>query len=297
MNHPWGISGPAFIWLYIGAFGLALVALLVMRRVRRSGSIGRTGSEPLTVEETAYLSGGWPRMVESAIAGLVSRNVIRVQRTGYIYKVSGTDHRPESELEELVVGAVDGRAGQTVGQIQRKLAGDPMFDRVLSSLEERGLAYRGGRAWAWLSTAPLLVLFAVGAVRWVNGVNLGFPVVYLGLLLILTLVVIIFAVQPVKPGITKAGRKVLAERGSSAGTAALVAVGGLGAYPDRDTARVLRKRHRDRGSDSGGATVAFWGASSFPDSASGGVSSGCGGSSGGGGCGGGGGGGCGGGGS
>jgi uncharacterized protein (TIGR04222 family) len=296
MDNPWGISGPDFIWLYIGAFGLALIALFVLRRVRRAGSISRAGHEPLTVEETAYLTGGGPRMVESAIAGLVDRNVIRVERNGYIYAVSNAAQGPESELEEVVVGAVDGRVGQTVGQIQRKLAGDPMFDRVLKSLEERGLAYRGGRAWAWLSAAPLLVLFAVGAVRWVNGVELGFPVGYLGGLLILTLIVIIFAVQPVKPGITKAGRRVLAERAAGSGTAATVAMGGLIAYPDKATAKAFRK-HREPAysrsrSDSG--YVAFGGASACSSASAG---SSCGSSSssgsscggGGGGCGGGGG--------
>lgn len=297
MNNPWGISGPEFIWLYIGAFGLALIALFILRRVGRSGSTGHAGHEPLTVEETAYLSGGWLRMVESAIAGLVSRNVIRIERNGYIYAVSNPAQGPESGLEEAVVHAVDGRAGRTVGQIQSTLAGDPMFDRLHKSLEDRGLTYGGGRP--WLSVTPLIVLFAVGAARWVNGVNLGFPVVYLGILLIITLVVIIFTVQPVKPGVTKTGREVLAQRASSVGTAAVVAVGGLSAYPDRDTAKAFRKRrdpYRSSRSDgghtywgSGGAFVASCsgGSSSCGGSSSSGSS--CGGGGGGGGCGGGGG--------
>jgi uncharacterized protein (TIGR04222 family) len=282
MNNPWGISGPDFIWLYIGAFGLTLIALFILRRSGRGGSLERAGHEPLTVEETAYLSGGWLRMVESAIAGLVSRNVIRIERNGYIYAVSKPEQGPESELEEAVVHNVGGRAGRTVGQIQRKLAGNPMFDRLHESLAARGLVYGGGRSWK--SVAPMAVLFAVGVARWITGVQLDFPVGYLSALLVVTLVVMIFALRGVKPGITKAGRKVLDERGSSVGTAAMVALGGLNAYPDRDTAKAFRKRRETAYASTGSSTgFAFWSASTYSASScgsSGGGSS-CGGSSGG----------------
>jgi uncharacterized protein (TIGR04222 family) len=296
MDNPWGISGPDFVWLYIGAFGLALIALFVLRRMGRSGALGRAGHEPLTVEETAYLSGGWLRVVESAVTGLVERNVIRVERNGYIYAVSNPELGPESEVEEAVMRAVDGRTGRTIAQIQRKLAGDPMFDRAHRSLEAQGLSYGGGRAW-W-SVAPLLVVFVVGVVRLINGIDLGYPVAYLTMLLIITLVVIIFGARPVKPGITKAGRKALAERGCGSGTAAVVARGGLNAHPDKATGKGLRKGRATAYSRSGSSTGGvLWGASSYSGSGCGGTS-GCGSSSsssssgsscGGGGCGGGGG--------
>jgi uncharacterized protein (TIGR04222 family) len=290
MNNPWGISGPDFIWLYIGAFGLTLIALFILRRAGRAGSLERAGREPLTVEEVAYLSGGWPRMVETAIAALVSRNVLRIQSNGYIYTVSNPAQGPESPLEDAVIGALHGRVGRTANQIQRKLAGNPMFDRQHKSLAARGLAYGGGRSWK--SVAPMGVLFAVGVARWITGIELGYPVGYLTALLAVTLLVIIVGLRGVKPGVTRAGRRSLTERGSTTGAAASVAMGGLSAYPDKDTAKILRRgrptvsprsrARRGAGSDSG-TGFAFWSASTYSASScgsSGGGSS-CGGSSGG----------------
>ncbi|CAM4018950.1 TIGR04222 domain-containing membrane protein [Kibdelosporangium persicum] len=297
MQNPWGLSGPDFIVLYAIGFVIACVATLVLRKRARSAPLAAQ-HEPLTADETAYLAGGWPRMVESTLADLVERNVIRVQRNGLLYPVADSGFVPESTLEDRLVSRVAGRPGRPLHYHLATLNKLPDYDQVRDDLVRRGLLFDGGtRGRAALAALPLFVLAVIGIARWINGVNLGFPVGYLSMLLILTLVTIVFALRPIKAGPTGAGMRALRDpsRGERSERAVdAVARHGLRAYPDVTISASFREsrvglRSYDNGStvSTGAAAGIGWsGGSSCSSGSSSGSSSSCGG--GGGGCGGGG---------
>ncbi|RSM77001.1 TIGR04222 domain-containing membrane protein [Kibdelosporangium aridum] len=293
MTNPWGLSGPEFLWLYIGGLVVAGVATLVLRKRIRSAS-ARRSQEPLTVDETAFLSGGWVRVVESALANLVERNVIRVQRNGLLYPVSDTTAKPESVLEERLVNRITKRQGRPLHYHLTSMTNLPEYEAISTSLAGKGLYYHGSRRrQAFVAALPLVALLVIGIARWINGVNLGFPVGYLTGLLILTVIVTLFAMREIKAGPTSAGRQALGDWGNAVEAAAsAVARHGMQGYPDATISRLLREPRRGRPSRSRGsayagssvATYGFFGGGG--DVGSGGGSS-CGGG-GGGGCGGGG---------
>ncbi|SMD23724.1 TIGR04222 domain-containing membrane protein [Kibdelosporangium aridum] len=295
MENPWGLSGPEFLWLYIGGLLVAGVVTVLLRRRIRSASTQRS-HEPLTVDETAFLSGGWVRVVESALANLVERNVIRVQRNGLLYPVSDTTARPESVLEERLVNRITKRQGRPLHYHLASMTNLPEYEAISTSLADKGLYYYGSsRRQVFVAALPLVALLVIGIARWINGINLGFPVGYLTGLLILTVIATLFAMREIKAGPTRAGRQALDERGNAVEAAATaVARHGMRGYPDVTISRLLQEPRRVRSSRSRGsayagtsvATYGFFGGGGGDSSGGGGGSS-CGGG-GGGGCGGGG---------
>ncbi|ONI79439.1 hypothetical protein ALI144C_26895 [Actinosynnema sp. ALI-1.44] len=294
--NPWGISGPAFLWLYGGGLAVAVIATLLLRgRLRAAGATNTR--DPLTVEETALLAGGRTRMAESAIANLVDHGVVRVDRSGRLHAVRGSVHKPASTLEERLLRDITARPGRMVDYYQLRVMRLSVFDEVESVLVRRGLLVdHVGRGTVFLAASPLVVLLVVGVVRAVNGANLGSPIGYLTLLLIVTCVAAVLAMRPIKRGPTAAARKLLkrADTGGS-GAAALVAHRGMAAYPDPLISKLFPVRPkasstpRRRGGSTGDGSTVLVGGSSCGGSSSCGSSSSSGSScGGGGGCGGGG---------
>src|SRR5262245_57597835 len=79
--HPWGLSGPAFLWLYVAGMVVGLVvAIGVRRRVRRP----HVTAPPTTVDvvELGFLGGGPVNAVQVAVARLVHAGFVRVDRSG-----------------------------------------------------------------------------------------------------------------------------------------------------------------------------------------------------------------------
>nr|WP_083466242.1 TIGR04222 domain-containing membrane protein [Kibdelosporangium sp. MJ126-NF4]CEL14646.1 hypothetical protein [Kibdelosporangium sp. MJ126-NF4]CTQ96725.1 hypothetical protein [Kibdelosporangium sp. MJ126-NF4] len=294
MGNPWGISGPAFLWLYSG--GLVLAGIITLALRRRAWSTGTANlTEPLTVDEMAFAAGGRTRMVESAIANLVDHGAVRIERSGQLHAVAESPYRPESELEERLVGDITQRPGRMMDYYQRRAMRLPLYDQVRDGLERRGLYVRDvGRGALFLAASPLAVLLVIGVVRAVNGASLGYPIGYLTMLIILTGVALGFALRPVRRGPVPQARKVL-RGGGHTGTsaAALVARGGMVAYPDPLISQLFRapqrrtaaQSYRRAGQPAGSAGFSLGGGCS----SGGGSSCSGGGSSGGGGCGGGGG--------
>ncbi|MCE7009721.1 TIGR04222 domain-containing membrane protein [Kibdelosporangium philippinense] len=294
MTNPWGLSGPEFLGLYICGLVVACVATLVLRKRIRSGS-ARRSPEPLTVDETAFIAGGWVRVVESALANLVAHNVIRVQREGLLYPVSDARAKPESTLEERLANRVTKRQGRPLPYHLSSMSNLPEYDAIRRSLAAKGLYYYGSnRRQALVAALPLVVLLVIGIARWINGVNLGFPVGYLTGLLILTVIVTLFAMREIKEGLTSGGKRALDGINRGVDAAAAVAKDGMQAYPDVTISRLLqearRRPSRSRGSTYAGSSFVFFGGGASTCSSGGGSSCSSGGSScgGGGGCGGGG---------
>ncbi|ALG08033.1 TIGR04222 domain-containing membrane protein [Kibdelosporangium phytohabitans] len=296
--NPWGISGPAFLWLYTGGFVVAGAVTLLLRR--RIGSLtgAQSASEPLTVDETAILAGGRARVADAAIANLVERGAVRVERSGKLHVVRDSAYRAESALETRLLKDIKTRPGRTADYYRHNAARQPLFHEVEAELVRRGLLVdHVGRGTVFLTALPLVVLLVIGVVRAVNGANLGYPIGYLTVLIILTVVAVALAMRQIKRGPSAAARKLLSRGGhASSGAAALVARGGLAAYPDPVIASHIwapgpRRKARVRprsGSDSGyaGGAPIYASTCSSSSCSSSSSSSSCGG--GGGGCGGGG---------
>ena len=308
MGRPWGLSGPDFLWLYGAGLVVALgVAIYLRWWVRRPPLV-----EPLPAGDAsmvAYLMGGKRQLVETALARLIEQGAVRVSRDG---KVTTTATSAPDPLDHAVLIRMGGRRARRVHEVlDRAEVLRPIADLAESFATQplRVLPDRARRASRLGLLIPYLLL-VVGVARFVNGLVGGYPVVYLALELIATLILIAvlhewgrkYRGQP-----TVHAQRIVAEARTSRGAAMLVALGGVDAYPDKEIASALgstrfspntpplRRSRATRAAAAGLAgTVGVWGTGSSCGGVAGGDAGGgssCGGSScGGGGCGGGGGG-------
>jgi uncharacterized protein (TIGR04222 family) len=254
MGHPWGLSGPEFLALYAGLLVLVCAAVLFAHLWAKSAEAPQPGlPKDLSVYEIAYLCGGVDRVADTAIAGLVDAGALRVDRARQVHAtgVSGADDYQRRVLEWTELG-------RPVGQVRRNFHLHGTADPIASALREQGLLVPAGRlqvikAAVWLFPA----LGVVGVARLLNGMAQNHPVGYLFLELAVTALVWAFLWQLARePKRTRTGDRVVrgykpnrisgtpeAAPGAQyavAGTAAaLVATGGMEAYPDRELAGLL----------------------------------------------------------
>ncbi|WP_370942719.1 TIGR04222 domain-containing membrane protein [Amycolatopsis sp. cg5] len=297
MENPWGISGPAFIQIYIGLLVAPLVVRVILgigARLARPAAAVDTG-RALTVYEYAYLAGGQNRVIETVIAALVERGLLRVSSNR---KIRATGAIPGDPLEAAVVRTATGKSTLS---IMVRMSSSAELRALATDLERRGLVVPNSRTRTirkvvfWLYLAVL----AVGFARWVNGLSLNRPVGWLTALVIValvaTLIARVVAKRPTKTKATAKGQSELSKEKSRtgqhnavlAGAAGLVAVGGMTMYPDPALSAALMVPVASSGggwssSDSGSSFSSSCGSSGGSSSCGGGGSS-CGG---GGGCGG-----------
>ncbi|MEC3981568.1 TIGR04222 domain-containing membrane protein [Amycolatopsis sp. H20-H5] len=307
MNELWGISGPAFLWLY---GGLLLVPILVRfgwaaLATRRAPAADN--ARPLTVYELAYLAGGPDRAVDTAVAALVERGALRVSSTAK--KVLATGETPADRLEQHVVANV-GDNGSSTSSLRIRVRPAKALKALGAGLQARGLVLEPERLKLIRRTVVglYLVLIVLGCARWVGGVSAKHPVAYLVALIVVAVIATIIAWRRAGRSdhgmLTRAGRRMLGDaekqrKGASptgtllAGAAGAVALGGLVMYPDDELAGALLPMHAQNvawggsGNSTGGYTCSFSSSGGSSCSGGGGGSScGGGGGGGGGGCGG-----------
>lgn len=243
MQRPWGLSGPEFLQLYwIGLALAVLVAIVVRVRVRAGHSASPVRS--LDMDELAYLAGGPRRVVETAIARLLTSGELRTSRRGAVQATSTS--QPLNAVDRAVITDSQRYTNRTVNLMIPAVAKDDAVTAIGRRLEEMGLVVRPEVAKSAVrkGSIALWVLFAIGVVRWFNGRAIGAPVGYLSLLLVLTGVLALLLMRHSKHVRTSKGNKVLdAARTTSsraampdealyAGAAGLVLFGGLAVYPD-----------------------------------------------------------------
>lgn len=291
VNHPWGLSGPEFLWLY----GICLVLALAWAVHRRGGVRRPALVEPVRVPNEhalAYLAAGPNRVVETSLARLVDAGAARVSRSGVIVPTRATVDDP---FDRRVQSKISKNQPQGVGPaISKAVALDEITElrdrlvrqRLLLSPETE----RAARRAATIGFYPLLL---IGLVRLVNGVAQDLPVGYLALFLVVTAGILVLLHNMHIRTRTVHGDAVLTAatddrstgRVELAGIGAVVALGGFVAYPDEDVRDALLLTANTSGGAPVGGASSSCGSSS---SASSGSSCGGGGSScGGGGCGGG----------
>jgi uncharacterized protein (TIGR04222 family) len=314
-EHPWGISGPAFVWWYLLLLMVPIVAgplwlLVVKQRQAHRGGAGR--DRPVSVYQLAYLAGGADQATDTVIAVLVDQGGLRVTSAKKLHAVGGV---PAEPLERAVSDAAHRAEGATTTEVRNAVATSPAMRELAGDLEESGLIesqrkrQRVYRAVLGFSVAVGIL----GAARWAVGNSLGHPVGVLTALLIADVLLVIFALQfvftPDLVGPTPAGRRLVdeARAGQRAarrstvpvrrlatlpvsaeliGVAGLVALGGLAMYPDPEVGEALMPPDFGGGGAAGGGSGGSYVACGATGSSCSGGSSGGGGGCGGGGCGG-----------
>jgi uncharacterized protein (TIGR04222 family) len=301
MTDTWGIPGPVFTGLYLGLLLIPLLYAVGRTAVLRRG---HAGGSPERIEQVALLTGGRTRVGEVVVAGLLERQLIRLDGTGRLHRVRGSasDDLGRAALERI------GTTGASVGEVRATVGRHPSVAQLETELVARGLLtdVRELRLTLVVTAVAYWVLLVVGVVRLIAGASAGHAVGYLLGLLVLTTVAAIVATTRAanapQAKATAAGRAAI-EEARRAGTlasggAGAVATGGFGSHPDKDvrlavsrstqpSTRVLSRRSRWAGVGSGTA-VGYYGGSSCGGGGSscGGGGGGCGGGGGGGGCGG-----------
>ncbi|ONI93049.1 hypothetical protein ALI22I_00440 [Saccharothrix sp. ALI-22-I] len=302
MERPWGLSGPEFLELYWIALAVSLAfAILVRVRLRGTRGGAPAGVLDLNLLDIAYLTGGPRRVVETSVAGLISSGVLVPARNGAV-RMAGSavaDH----PVDQAVLTDVAHYRYRTLTLLITSVSEQGAPREVGRRLSEMDflVAPEKVKSWLRLGVVPMVLLLAVGVVRWVNGLAIGAPVGWLTLQLALTgvLAVLLLKANPLTR--TAKGRDAVAKARAgeitggwgatgSANDAGLVALNGFSAHPNVVLRAAVRPRSRSRAT-TGGA----YAAGSFTATGSScGSGSSCGGSSsgggGGGGCGGGGGG-------
>lgn len=262
MNEPWGLSGPQFLGVFVAGMIVALVITMLLRRAVGARSQPDV-TEPLTVDEVAYLAGGRRRVVESAIGWLIHHQWVRAQRGAKLSPVSAREDADPTDLQRAAVEEIERTPGVTMPRVRAKLVSHPAVGRARASLVRRRLVVGGGFGLLALTALPVLAVEVVGIVRFVNGVQLGRPVGFLLLLLLVGIVAVVLTLRGATPWRTSAGQeihRVATGKGENTygarlpvltGTVGAVALGGLVAFPNQAIASSFQSSSSGSGGGSG----------------------------------------------
>jgi uncharacterized protein (TIGR04222 family) len=241
--HPWGLSGPVFLWLYgAGLVAGLVVAIVVRMRVRRLRPAEPPA--PLDAVELGFLGGGPENAVAVAVARLAAAGVVRVNRSGEVSATSPAEPTGQP-LDDAVLGELD--RPRMVAALRRRSTVQSATTAIGEALVRRGLLVSPAKAVRARLLGPIVlyVVFVVGIVRWLNGLANDLPVGYLTVLLFLTFVLVVIvnvrAVGGPKARTVAGDRAVAAVRakGSDADPLQRVAVSGPRAHPDTDLSFAL----------------------------------------------------------
>jgi len=188
MPAPWGFTGPQFLALYGVGFTLALALALVVRVLSRHPAPGRRGKPAGTVSFDVYtvacLAGGQRRVVDTAVMALVADGQLSVSR-GRMLTIRG--HTAREPVQQAVLRSFAACPTVTPGLLRKRTQGAPEVRGVQEAAQQRGLLLSGRqRNTARLAGLPMALLVVTGAVRLVNGVQLGRPVGVLVLFLLVS---------------------------------------------------------------------------------------------------------------
>lgn len=241
--HPWGLSGPDFLWLYtVGLVAGLVVAVGTRMMVRRPRLAEPPGH--LDVTELGFLGGGPMNAVQVAVARLAGADLVRVSRGGQVSANSDAT-TTGNPLDDAVLAELD-RPRMVAAIARRKPVEDTVKD-LGESLVRRGLLVAPAAAIRARRVGPVLlyVVFAVGLVRWINGAVNDLPTGYLTFLLAATFMAVVSLNTRIISGPkarTVHGDRVVAAvraRGISADLLERAAVSGPRVIDDKDLSHAL----------------------------------------------------------
>lgn len=242
MARPWGLSGPEFLELYWIALAASLAFAIVVR-VRLRGKRHSAPAGSLGLYDIAYLTGGPRRVVETSVAALIESGKLRPARDGAVRVVG--DPVADDTVDQAVLTDAARYRHRTLSLLFTAVSEQDAprgFGRALAA-QGYLLAPEVLKRHYRIGVVPLLLLMAVGAVRWANGLLIGAPVGWLTLQLVLSgiLVGLLLRVDGFKRT-ARGSRAVARARAgegtggsgviSSAGAAGLVALDGFAHHPD-----------------------------------------------------------------
>lgn len=236
MNEPWGISGPAFAWLYGCLVVLPfLVAGLWARSLRRTPA----DEGPPGPYHLAALAGGTERVADVAVATMVAEERIRLDSRGRVTVLRAASGDP---LTRAAAALVPQAGAGGLHRVKKLLSGSAAVQEVRNELQLSGLQVDERRRRAGWRAALIVYLpvLALGVARFANAMPLGRPAGVLAGLLLAVVAAIAGTALLQRPSRTvlptAAGQRVVGAARRDPllvpGVAGAVALGGLAAYPD-----------------------------------------------------------------
>lgn len=205
MGDTWGISGPAFLILFLGAAGAILVLTLLQRRRVYRGS-DQVNVDSLGPQQLAFLNGGRRLAMQSSLVWLRQSGAVTSDGHGTLTATPTGATQGATELDRALLHAASS------GAPARTIISTPGVRDCLNRMEEQliraGLVVgedtrRSLLRGPWL----LLLLTVVGFVRLIAGVLADRPVLFLFLILLALVPAAIVLFR--RPVTTKAARKAL----------------------------------------------------------------------------------------
>jgi uncharacterized protein (TIGR04222 family) len=313
MNELWGISRPAFAWLYTGLVVVPMLVGMLITWSARRGRKAPSSKRLPTIYHVAYLAGGPDRVTDTVVAAMIEREQLRVSSSGELHT---TPNQPIAPLEVEAMTHVASRSATTAFSLREPIRASAPMASLAAELAQQGLVVpEARRLLVWRIVLWVYVaVFVLGIVRVASAADLGQPIGVLVFLAVAGTAIAGLRTRPSRKGeTTKAGRAAFevarGDRSLVAGAAGIVTRRGLRRYPDYELAKALTKSHppnpRNQRSGSfgyssggyvsgiawGGNTCGSGGGNSCAANSCGGGGSSCGGGGGGSSCGGGGGGG------
>jgi uncharacterized protein (TIGR04222 family) len=182
------VPGPAFLQLYVALLAVCIVAALALRAMLRSpGDALTPGQTPgLHPHEVAYLSGGTNRVIDTAIALLVHRGSLNVNKTSRLLVSAGAPPEDLTPLEQNIIHAVMTHSGR-VPSVRRSVRN--VAAAVAGRVERLGLVLTPAQR-VYVRLLPplfLLALLALGIAKINTGLGRHRPIGYLAILTTFTL--------------------------------------------------------------------------------------------------------------
>jgi uncharacterized protein (TIGR04222 family) len=162
--------------LFLGACGLSLVIPPLLRPEGRSNKV-------TDLDQMAYLAGGSVRLCESVAFRLLQRGSITLSGRD----IHGAWPSPplQTPAEHAFMQALPANWPRLLGEME-------VFSKTtVQKLATAGLVVGDAqsRQIRWLTILPLALLLLFGGARWVVGIQMGHPVAFLTIMLVVTLVV------------------------------------------------------------------------------------------------------------
>ncbi|MDB6025570.1 MAG: hypothetical protein JWM68_1793 [Verrucomicrobiales bacterium] len=176
--NPFNWTGPTFLgfffWLCVACFGAATV---LRWKSREPGELESEDYSTMDPYSMAFLNGGRILAVNSAIANLIERKVIRADASDRkLYLVSSLpDDAPP--LEKALVASIG--SGETIANV--RAAAKPVVTAMMQQLQNHGLIVSDEQASKaqWTATLLALVPVLLGIVKIGVGLSRGKPVLFL----------------------------------------------------------------------------------------------------------------------
>lgn len=188
--------GPDFLLFYVTGFIAAFAASVVLVQMARGRADSHEeGDLPDDPYEIAFLGGGGRRVVDAALAALYSRKVVKTgataSRMGTLGAVERGDDSGLHPVEQRVWRALPLNRTEEVRNVRAAVT--PVTERVKQALVDKGMILSGEHManLRILAALPMVSMMAVGAIKFLVGLDREKPVVFLVICLFVSLIILV----------------------------------------------------------------------------------------------------------